>query len=1061
MNALVTWFAKNTVAANLLMALIMVGGLLNLSSIRMEVFPEFSSDRISISVPYLGAAPEEVEEAICARIEERLVDLESVKKITSTAAEGAGTVMVELLPNADVRQALDDVKARIDAIDTFPEEAEQPIVQELIQRRQVLNVAISGDTDERTLKLLGEQVRDEISQLDGITLTELVAARPYEISIEISELDLQRHGLTFDEVAQAVRRSSLDLPGGSVRSRGGEILLRTQGQAYRGEDFERLVLINRPDGTRLTLSEVATVVDGFAETDQAARFDNRPAVLVQVFRVGEQDSTEVSATVRDYIVAAQARMPEGIELTIWQDDNKVLESRLETLIRNGRTGLILVLLVLALFLRLRLAGWVALGIPISFLGAFWLMPPLDLSINVISLFALIAVLGIVVDDAIIVGENIYRHHQEGKVGLEAAVAGVREVAVPVLFSVLTTMAAFAPLTQIPGSMGKVFRVIPIVIITTLFFSLIESLLVLPAHLSHLKAAAERRQAGKIRGAWQRFQRRFSDLQERFIEEIYGPLVERAIERRYLTLALATSLLLLTFGMVGSGRVQFNFFPPVEADNVAAILTMPQGTPVEVTSEALARLERGALELRREVEQSGDHNTFAHILVTAGEQPFRSVQSQSGARVGTHYAGGHLGEVNIELGPAEAREITAAQIAARWRELTGPIPDAVELTFSSAIFSSGAPILVRLAGPDLSDLRAAAAGMKQQLRSYPGVFDIADSFRAGKQEAKLRITPEAETLGLTLSDLARQVRQAFFGEEAQRIQRGSEEIKVMVRYPAAERRSLANLEQMKIRTPAGGEVPFSVAGELDTGRGFASISRTDRNRTVDVTADLDLAVANANQILADLEVGFLPELLAQHRGLQYTLEGERQEQRDTMGGLLRGFVLALFMIYALLAVPFKSYVQPLIVMTAIPFGLMGAIWGHMIIGISLTMLSGIGMVALTGVVVNDSLVMVDFVNRAYRGGSPLAIAIRDAGKKRFRPIVLTSLTTFVGLAPLLLEKSVQAQFLIPMAASIAFGVLFVTGIVLVLVPVTYYILEDLKAGWRRWVDGPRAEVLLEG
>ena len=1053
-DGFIAWFAKNGVAANLLMILVIIAGFTAYSSkVRKEVFPEFSVDMITVTVPYLGAAPEEVEEAVCARIEERVADLESVDRVRSTAAEGVGTVTIELLEGVDAREALDDVKTRVDAIDTFPEETEKPIIQEAIIRNQVLSIAISGDVDERTLRRLGEQVRDEISALPDVTQVELVAARPYEISIEVSEQTLRRHGLTFDGVARAVRRSSLDLPGGSVKTNGGEILLRTDGQAYRGRDFEDLVLLNRPDGTRLTLGQVATVVDGFADTDLAARFDGHPAVLVQVYRVGDQDVTVVADSTKAYIEQARPRLPEGVDMTIWQDDTRLLKSRLDTLIKNGRAGLLLVLLVLTLFLRLRLAFWASLGILVSFMGAFWLMPPLDLSVNMISLFAFIVVLGIVVDDAIVVGENIYRHLQMGKRGLEAAIDGVREVSVPVTFSILTTVAAFGPLLLVGGTTAKIMRNIPLIVISVLLFSLVEALLILPAHLKHLDRRP--RLLAPLLTFAEHLQRPSVRLLEWLIERTYRPLLRLALEWRYATVAIALSILLLTVGMVGSGMVKFSFFPPVEADNLVAYLTLPQGTSVDKTIRIVKQIEDSARELERQLAEEGGDGAFRHMLTTIGEQPFRSRQSRFDFR--SSVASSHLGEINIELAPAEERTVDASELTRRWRELTGPVPDAVELTFVSSLFSTGEAINLQLAGPDLDELRDAAEELKLALAQYPGVEDIADSFRAGKQEVKLEVTPQAESLGISLSDLARQVRQAFYGEEAQRIQRGRDEVKVMVRYPEDERRSLASLEQMRIRTPAGDEVPFSVAGRMQLGRGYATIVRTDRNRTVNVTADVDLDVANANEILAAVQRDVMPRLLADYRGLTYTLEGEQQQQRETLAGLQSSFTLALFLIYALLAIPFRSYSQPLIVMSAIPFGIIGAVGGHFFMGIDLAILSVFGMVALTGVVVNDSLVLVDFINRSYRAGTPLMDAIRDGGEKRFRPILLTSLTTFAGLTPLLLEKSLQAQFLIPMAVSLAFGILFATGIILIFVPVGYYILEDVKALLRRIFGGEPAPV----
>ena len=1061
-NGGIAWFARNPVAANLMMIFIMVSGLIATGTVKEEVFPEVELDRISIQVPYLGAAPEEVEEGVVIRIEEAIQGVDGIKEIQSTASEGNASVMVELELGADARRVVDEVKNNVDAITTFPLETEKPIIREMTARNQVTDISIAGETDIFALKALAERVRDELTAMPEITQVDVVSAPPYEISIEVSEVALRRHGMTFDQVADAVRRSSLDLPGGSVRTDGGEILLRTIGQAYRGAEYEDLVLWTRADGSRLRLGDVATVVDGFAETDQQARFDHLPTVLVSVFRTGDQSALDIAAAVNAYVERARPRLPEGISLTLWQDQAEILDDRLTLMLRNGATGFLLVFVVLALFLELRLAFWVSLGIPISFLGAIALMPGLDVSVNVISLFAFILVLGIVVDDAIIVGENIYRHQENHGEGLRGAIEGAREIGKPVTFAVLTTVAAFMPLMFVPGMMGKIFRVIPLIVIPCLLFSLVESLGILPAHLSHIP---RRRKPGP----WRRFQSLFSNGLKLFIARVYTPLLETALRWRYVTAAIGLSTLILTGGMVLGGWANFHFFPSIEADFMSASVTMPQGTPVDVTSRAIARLEEGATRLRTRLQQETGMDYFRHVSTAVGDQP---MMSRGGGPMGPVdvAAAANVGEVTIELAPAETRSFTSEQLGNMWRESTEAIPEAVEVNFSMSMMNPGDDVDVQLAGPDIDRLRAAAEEVKARLAAYAGVYEISDSFRAGKEEMQLGIKPAAETLGLTLQDLGRQVRQAFYGEEAQRIQRGRDDIRVMVRYPEADRRSLGDLENMRIRTPNGGEVPFSQVAEVQSGRGFASIKRVNRNRAVNVTASVDPAITSAGAVITDLQTRILPEVLAGYPGVFYTFEGAQAEQVDAVGGLQRGFVLALLMIFALLAVPLRSYVQPLIIMAAIPFGLVGAIWGHIVMGLDVTMMSMFGLVALTGVVVNDSLVMVDFINRAravhadlgrgirQSGGrqtdrrefesAGLQLAIREAGSNRFRPILLTSLTTFFGLAPLMLERSMQAAFLVPMAVSLAFGVLFATFITLILVPTSYLILDDVQRTLRR-------------
>ncbi len=1048
MKSLVAWFAHNHVAANLLMMTIFVGGLLTLPQIKREVFPEFSADLITVKVIHPGASPEEIEQSICVRIEEQIQGLTGVRRITSSSSEGVGTVTIEALKGADVRQLLDDVKIRVDAIDNLPVDAEKPIVQELLVRRQVIDVAIYGDTDEMSLKRMAERVRDELSSLPDVTLVEITSARPFEISIEVPEENLRRYGMSFDEVVNAVRRGSLDLPGGSLKTRSGEILIRTKGQAYTGRDFERIVLRTRPDGTRIFVGDVAKVVDGFADTDQWSRFDGYPAIVLSVYRVGEQDALDLGREVKDYV--KNARLPRGISIITWHDTSNYLQQRIDLLLRNGLQGLVLVFLVLALFLRFRLAFWVALGIPLSFLGAIWLMPPLGVSINMVSLFAFILVLGIVVDDAIVVGENIHAHVRRGERPDEAAVKGVQEVAVPVVFAVLTTVAAFYPLLNVPGNVGKIFKVMPMVIIPTLLFSVAESQFILPTHLYHLKPDEGSEGRNRVTRTWKRFQHGVDRRLQWFIHAVYSPSLVFAMKNRYLTVAVALATLFLTVGLVGGGKVKFVFMPPVESDRVVALLTMPQGTSAAVTESVVKTIEAAALELGQQLKTKDGGPIIRHVRSTVGEQPF---VAQSGGPMGTRVlpVGSHLGEVQVELVGSEHRSFTSTDLARLWRKNVGEIPDAVELRYNSSLFNAGAALQVQLASADLDELKAAARQLKRRMAEFPGTIDIRDDYRSGKLEIKLSLTPEGEAAGLTLMDLARQVRQGFYGEEVQRIQRGRDDLKVMVRYPRSERSSLGDLENMRIRLPSGAELPFTVVARAKMGRGFSTIHRADRKRVISVSGGVDQAVTTANEVRAALVKDVLPEILASHPTVSYTFEGEQREQAESMEGLKRGFMLALFLIYVLMAIPFKSYLQPAMVMSAIPFGIVGAIWGHALLGYKLSILSMIGIVALSGVVVNDSLVFVDFVNRKRRDGSPMHEAIHQAGLQRFRPILLTSLTTFAGLTPIMMEKSLQAQFLIPMAISLGFGVMFSTFITLVLVPAGYVVLEDTLKLWS-WIRG---------
>ncbi len=1040
---MITWFTRNGVAANLLMFIIVVGGLISLAVVKLELFPPISLDTVQVRVPYPGAAPEEVEEGIILRIEEEIQDIEGIKKITSSATENFGNVNVEVERGYDTREILDEVKIRVDAIDTFPEQAEEPIVKELLAKQDVLAIAITGDTDESTLKELAERVRDDLTAIEGISQVTVGGVREYEISIAVPEYNLRRYNLTFDEVAAAVRQNSLDLPGGTVRTEGGEILLRTQGQAYTGEEFRRLVLRTEPDGTRILLGDVADVVDGFVDQPLMTRFNGEPASIVTVFAVGDQSPLDVSRKVNAYVERSAALFPPEITLKSWRDVSFYLEGRLQLMINNGAIGLLLVLIVLTLFLRPSLAFFVSLGIPVSFLGTLAIMPFFDVSVNMISLFGFILVLGIVVDDAIVVGESVFTEFQHNGPGVASAIAGSERVAVPVVFAVLTTVVAFIPIFFISGFMGKLMLYIPAVVIPTLMWSLVQSKLVLPYHLSLCRVNAHNgpdREPAR-RNILARVQLKFANGLETFIKRQYRPFLHKALRARYMTLAIFVGALLITVALVAGNWVRFVFFPGVPSDYIVATLVMPEGTPFSTTREAVERMDRALQDLKQDVQREGGGDPFLHEFISIGQSQFLG-GGPAGAQSST--AASNIGEIVLELRKSETRQISATRLSSMWRERIGVIPGARELSFQDeAASAGGAPVDIQLAGPNFETLQNIAEQLKDRLRGYDGLFDIRDSYASGKEEVELRILPSAEIAGLTLADLARQVRQAFYGEEAQRVQRGRNDVKVMVRYPDAERRTLETLEDMRIRTPSGLRVPFSEVAHADYGQGFSTIRRVDRHRVINVRADAEKKTTDVNAILKEITETELPSILADHPGVSFSLEGESREQAESFSSLLRGFAFVLFAIYCMMAVPFKSYLQPLIVMIVIPFGLVGAVLGHLLVGKTLSLLSVLGMVALAGVVINDSLVLVDYINRRRREGMSLKEAVRESGAARFRPILLTSLTTFAGLTPILLEGSLQAQFLIPMATSLAFGVLFGTLITLVLVPALYIILEDIK------------------
>ena len=1043
MKNIIRWFILNTVAANLLMVFIIIAGIFTLSRLRMEVFPDITIPIINVSVVYPGASPEDIEESICVKVEEQVQGINGLKRIASSSNEGYGSINIEVENGYDIDEVKDEVKSQVDAITSFPDDAEKPTIRSFDGQPEVITIAVHGHVDEASLLNIAEKVRDEVSELPNITQTRL-GKKPREISIEISENTLQKYGISFDYVANKIRTSSMDVPGGAIETYDGEILIRSKGQAYTGEEFGIIPVLSLADGSTVFLRDIAEIVDGFQDVEYDIKFNSEPALLIRVYRTGEQNALDIADAVHGYIKKKNAFMPPGVSLTTMKDESVILRGRIELLTENAYLGLGLVLIVLALFLKPKLAAWVSLGIPISFMGGFWLLPLFDVSINMISLFTFILVLGIVVDDAIVVGENIHIYLKRGLSGVDAALEGAYQVAKPVIFAVLTTMVTFSPMILVEGALGKIWKIIPVVTILVLMFSLIESLTILPAHLAHMNIN-EAKKKNRFSQWWSDIQMGIHNWLQRFIKNKYTPVLELALKNRGNTVAIAISIFILTVGLVASGFIRFNFFPPLEADIVIAGVEYPEGTPVSLTKVGLDQIEKSAYKLKDSLEVLYPENKiFINMVSTAGDQPIKTQSARGPGNLDATFFGSHLAECVIELAPGEERPISTVEISKIWRELTGPIPGVKQVTFDSDLFTTGAPIEIQLSSVNREDLKAVTNSLKDKLQTYAGVFDIKDSFSAGKDEIKLNLLPEAQNYGITMASLARQVRQAFYGDEVQRVQRGRDEVKVFLRYPKDERVSLNNLEQMNVRVGNNVEVPLGQVAQGELSSGYSTITRTDRKRSISITADVDLSEANANEILAKFETEHIAPILLDYPSVNYSFEGEQREQRDTLSSLFKNFALALFVVYVLLAIPFKSYLQPLIIMSAIPFGFTGAVIGHIIMGMNLAVLSIIGIVALSGVVVNDSLVMVDFINRYKRedGKTSLEAALA-AGPRRFRPILLTSITTFVGLFPLLIEKSVQAQFLIPMAISLAYGVLFATLITLILVPTSYLIIEDIK------------------
>ena len=1026
---MIAWFAKNDVAANLLLVVIMLSGLYVVSTqIPVDLFPEFEQRQVQVSMTLSGSSPQELEEGITIKVEEAIQDLEGIRQITSKSREGSASITIEVEEGYDVREILDEVKIRVDGINNFPVDAENLLIQVPQRRRDAIGIVLYGDYDAITLRRLAEDIRDEVANLDAISQAEVGNTLPFEISIEISPLSLRKFDLTLEEVATVIRQNSRDVSAGNLKTQGGEIFIRSRGQAYRASEFADIPIITTQDGTMIKLNDIAIIKDGFEETPLRTRFNGVSAIEVEIFRTGDESIIEVTQAVKDFILEQQALLPQGLSMDYWRDGSEPIRARLQTLSTSAWQGALLVIALLALFLRPSVAFWVCLGIPMSFMGAFLFMPLFDVSLNLMSLFAFILVLGIVVDDAIVTGENVYSHLERGEDPLQAAIKGTQEVAIPVTFGILTTAAAFLPLALQTGR-GSWYAAIPLVIIPVLLFSLIESKLILPAHLKHIKP----RVPGKS-SRFSKVQQAIARSLEIFIKRFYQPMLAQAMRWRYATWTAMLACLVLIIGSIASGNTKFIFFPRVQSEVATATLVMPAGTAFESTDKIISAMTEHAKTLREK-----------YIDPETNESVIRNIYSISGGRNST------TGRVRIDTVPPEKRnsKVTTGDIVKEWRQLVGQVAGAEQLNYRAEIGGwGGAPLNIELKGRDTDSLAVLADGLKAQLANYAAVSDIEDSLSDGKEELQLELKPEARLLGLDLSQVARQVRQAVFGFEVQRVQRGREEVRVMVRYPLEARQSIETLEQMMIRVGPNQEVPLWQVANVSPGLSPNTILRVDRQRTVSVTADFDKQ--NGDLTLVQDEVrSWLEQQIVGYPGTSFEMAGEARDQKDSKQGLILGGTALAFLIYILLAIPFKSYSQPLIVMSVIPFGLVGAVIGHWIMGVDLTLLSFMGMLALSGVVVNDSLVLVDYTNRKRKEGMNIKQAVFESGGRRFRPVLLTSLTTFAGLMPLLFEKSTQAQFLIPMAISLGFGILFATLITLFLVPLNYLILEDIKRYFRRY------------
>lgn len=1032
-KGIIAWFTRNTVAANLLMALIIIGGIMSVLSIRKQMFPTVELSMISIQVPFPGAAPQEVEQGIIIRIEDAIDDVQGIKNIRSSAREGLGTLSIEVETSYAVQEVMDEVKMRVDGITSFPAQIEPPSIYRTRPQRQIIWVSVYGDIDERARKELAKEVRDDLRANAGISQVQVIGARDYEIAVEISEYDLQRYDLTFNQITEAIRGSSLDVPGGSIRTPSGDILLRAKNQSYTGDDFSDIVLLRRDDGTRLLLGDIASVADGFVERRAFSEFDGKPSTFVRVDSVGDQNDLAIAETVKNYLDNKRRELPAGVELAHWGDSSYYLQGRLDLMLNNMYIGALLVFLALSLFLQIRLAFWVMVGLPVAFLGAFMLMqlPMIDISVNMISLFGFILVLGIVVDDAIVIGESTYSEIERYGKTEDNVIRGAKRVAVPATFGVLTTMVAFLPMLMVDGAMAGIWQSIAWVVILCLAFSLVESKWILPAHINRMKYS---KSVESKQNAFQRFRNGFANKLKRFVDNKYRPFVSKCLHFRYTTIASFVALFILMIGLIAGGAVRWVFFPNIPSDFVQASLEMQPGTNEERTIEALDQIREALYAVDADYRERHDQAMISHvnIFLQSAEQ----------------------GQVFVELEKGESREVDGFAVVNQWRERVPEMAAVKDLNFQGSIGGGGGyDIEFQLSGTNLDELSAAALDLRTAMATYDGVFDISDTFGAPQEEIQLQLKPQADLLGITLQDLATQVRYAFYGAEAQRVQRDDEEVRVMVRYPLSERQSIGNLENLRIRTADGREVPFTAVAEAVQADGYSTITRVNGVRAVTVRARVDKERVEPFAIIRDLRSDDVPAILENYPNVRFGLEGASQDEQEALGSLAVGAVFALFGIYALMAIPLRSYSQPLIIMSVIPFGIIGAVAGHWILGMPISILSLFGIIALAGVVVNDSLILVDYVNKSREDGMALKAAVVDAGCMRFRAIVLTSLTTFAGLLPIVLERSLQAQMVIPMAISLAFGIVFATVITLLLIPCLYLVLDDLKRLFGRGSASP--------
>lgn len=1067
MRSLVRWAVENAPGVNVMVLGTLVAGFLSFLMLRREVFPEFELEVILVTVPYPGASPADAEKGVCQPIEEAVRALDGIKRLVSIAREGGGYVLVELNSNIrDVQKMVTDVRSRVDRITNFPELSEDPQVEQITFREAAIRVAIIGPTSDdpdAEIKLRGvaEDVRASLLDLETVTQANIQGAKPFQIDVEISEETLRKYGLTLSTVAQLLRRENIEMPGGQLKADGQEILLRGKNRREIGEEIKNLPVIAQPNGVVLNISDIGEVRDEFDDSSNINEVNGQPALVISVDRTSDEDLLEIADAVHQFV--DEAELPPGYAMRVWGDTSVDVRDRMRLLRDNGLQGLCFVFILLALFLEFRLAFWVSLGIPICVLGAGIVLLGTGQTLNMLSMFAFLMALGIVVDDAIVVGENIYAHRKMGKPFVEAAVDGCVEVLPSVTTAIFTTIIAFMPFFFVSGVMGKFIAVMPVAIIAMLAISLIEAATALPCHLAHGEHKKAKTLPQHVMGA---LSRTFAPLiaiidrgshfcgsiMDWFGDHVYLPTLRFLLRYPLLGLGGGVGLLLVTVGVVRAGLIPFNPFPKTDSNQILAQIVYPDGTPAQITDSATKRIERAARQVSQEIYEERLRTEDPGALEQVSDDPlspkgpvkltFRQVGqvTAQGAMGSTgNGAGSHVGQVFVELKDSSLRSVSSTELINMWRQAAGEFSGAERVTFDSAsVGPGGNPIEFKLLAPaaDHDQLVAAVDEAKAELATYAGVYDIRDDATPGKTEFQIRVKDRAQSMGVTSADLAETIRNSYYGAEVMRLQRGRHEVKLMVRYPKDERTSLAQFQEIRVRGNDGVERPITELAELIVTRGYSEINRLDQQRSITVITDLDASETNAQQVVDKLKADFLPVLFEKYPAVSVAWEGQQQQTAESMQSLFVGSALAILAMYVLLVLEFRSYFQPLLILAIVPFGFIGAVWGHGIMGIEVTLFSFFGLVALTGVVVNDSIVLVDFINARVRGGMDQQQALLEAGRRRLRPVFLTSLTTIGGLFPMLMETSFQAQFLVPMATSIAFGLMLSTLLVLFQVPVFF-------------------------